>query len=186
MCALAASFMLAIGAVAQSEILPTDLPLDSLVNFRAPTANWQQARALGGDPRIEKSLTTLSGTGILVNNPTPAARGHLFTAWEHGDLELDLDFLMTAGSNSGVYLMGRYEVQLFDSWGVKVPTAADCGSIYERWDGARGKGREGYEGVAPAPTPVVPPGFGSISILNFKHPALTPPVEKLPMLVSSK
>ena len=92
MCALAASFMLAIGAVAQSEIPPTDLPLDSLVNFRALTANWQTARALGGDPRTEKSLTTLPGTGILVNNPTPAARGHLFTAWEHGDLELDLDF----------------------------------------------------------------------------------------------
>ena len=170
MCALAASFMLAIGAVAQSEIPPTDLPLDSLVNFRAPTANWQTARGLGGDPRIEKLLTALPGTGILVNNPTPAARGHLFTAWEHGDLELDLDFLMTAGSNSGVYLMGRYEVQLFDSWGVKVPTVADCGSIYERWDGARGKGREGYEGVAPRANASRAPGLWQHLHIEFQAP----------------
>jgi hypothetical protein len=112
-------------------------------------ANWQAAGALAGDPRNDKVLTALPGAGILVNNPTKEARSHLVTAWDHSDVELDLDFLLTAGSNSGVYLMGRYEVQLFDSWGVTTPTASDCGGIYSRWDAARGAGKEAYEGAAP-------------------------------------
>ncbi|MFN3489522.1 MAG: hypothetical protein ACK4YV_10330 [Emticicia sp.] len=36
---------------------------------------------------------------------------------EHGDL--DLDFMMAKGSNLGIYLQGRYEIQLFDSLGKK-------------------------------------------------------------------
>jgi hypothetical protein len=35
-------------------------------------------------------------------------------------------------SNSGVKLMGLYEIQIFDSWGVKEPTGSDCGGIYPR------------------------------------------------------
>ena len=104
-------------------------------------ANWQYARALGGDPRHDKILTGLPGSGVLVNNPTKQARAHLVTAWDHADVELELDFLLSAGSNSGVYLMGRYESQLFDSWGKKVPQDIDCGAIYHRWDAARGKGK---------------------------------------------
>jgi hypothetical protein len=37
------------------------------------------------------------------------------------------------GSNSGVYLQGLYEVQVFDSYGVASPKTSDCGAIYHRW-----------------------------------------------------
>lgn len=133
-------------------------------------ANWQTAGALGGDPRHEKILTALPGAGILVNNPTKEAKSHLVTAWDHGDLELDLDFLLTAGSNSGVYLMGRYEVQLFDSWGVTTPTAGDCGGIYSRWDAARGAGKEAYEGAAPRANAARAPGLWQHLRVEFRAP----------------
>ena len=63
---------------------------------------------------------------------------NLLTVFEHSDIELELEVMMPKGSNSGIYLQGRYEVQLFDSWGKKVPQDTDCGAIYHRWDAARG------------------------------------------------
>ena len=33
--------------------------------------------------------------------------------------------------NSGVYLQGRYEVQIYNSYGVAKPELVDCGSIYD-------------------------------------------------------
>ena len=49
-----------------------------------------------------------------------------------GDVEVHVDFKIPRRSNSGVKLMGLYEVQIFDSWGVKEPTGSDCGGIYPR------------------------------------------------------
>ena len=34
-----------------------------------------------------------------------------------GDVELYLEFMVAKGSNSGVYLQGLYEIQVFDSYG---------------------------------------------------------------------
>src|SRR5438552_231485 len=91
-------------AFAQSALPPEPVRLDSLAAFKPVTANWKIAGGIGGDPRHEKTLVAVEGTGVIVNNPVEGARGHLLTAWEHGDLELDLDFLLPPGSNSGVYL----------------------------------------------------------------------------------
>lgn len=155
---------------AQSLLPPESVALDSLAAFKSPGANWQLGGGLGGDPRREKTLQALPGHGVLVNNPTDAAKADLFTAWEHGDLELDLDFLMPLGSNSGVYLMGRYEVQLFDSWGVKEPKFSDCGGIYQRWDEARAEGQKGYEGSAPRANASRAPGLWQHLHIQFQAP----------------
>ncbi len=163
---------LTVVALAQSSLPPEPVRLDSLAAFRPVTANWQLAGDLAGEPRRDKSLLAAPGTGVLVCNPgtTKETRGHLFTAWEHGDLELDLEFLLTPGSNSGVYLQGRYEVQLFDSWGVKEPKVTDCGAIYQRWDAARGTGKEGYEGTAPRANASRAPGLWQKLHIEFQAP----------------
>ena len=157
---------------AQSLLPPERVALDSLAAFQPVTANWQLAAGLAGDPRRDKTLAALPGTGVLICNPgkTPDTRGHLFSAWEHGDLELDLEFLLAPGSNSGVYLQSRYEVQLFDSWGKKIPTAADCGGIYQRWDAARGAGQQGYEGTAPRANASRAPGLWQKLHIEFQAP----------------
>ncbi len=170
--AFAVSAALTVAAHAQSLLAPERVALDSLVAFKPVTANWQLAAGLAGDPRRDKTLTATPGSGVLMCNPgkTPATRGHLFTAWEHGDLELELEFLLAPGSNSGVYLQSRYEVQLFDSWGKKDPTPADCGGIYQRWDATRGAGKEGYEGTAPRANASRAPGLWQSLHIEFQAP----------------
>lgn len=153
------------------ETLPmTPLSLQNLSAFDAPGANWQVAGGVYADYLQHHHLEAEPGTGVLVNLPTEAARENLFTTWDHGDLELDLEVMMPQGSNSGIYLQGRYEVQLFDSWGKAVPTHADLGGIYQRWDEARPEGEKGYEGHAPRLNASKAPGLWQHLHILFRAP----------------
>src|SRR2546427_308954 len=78
----------------------------------------------------------------------------LVTDQKFGDTELYLEFMLAKGSNSGVYLHGLYEVQIFDSYGSTEPvTSSDCGGIYHRWINNKGVG-----GSAPSRNACRPPG----------------------------
>ena len=116
------------------DLPPQTVSLASLSAFRPTSANWKVAGGAAADRTTALALTAEPGTGVLVNVPATGAQGHLLTTWEHGDLDLALDVMLPKGSNSGIYLMGRYEVQLLDSWGVRAPTFADLGGIYQRAD----------------------------------------------------
>ena len=60
-------------------------------------------------------------------------RGSDIMTIEHfDDYELHLEFNVPKGSNSGVYNRGLFEIQVFDSFGVKQPAVHDCGTLYER------------------------------------------------------
>jgi len=152
-------------------LLPAQsIPLTDLRPFRPTAANWRVAGGATVDRSRALALQAEPGTGVLVNSPTDAAKGHLFTTMQHGDLDVSLDVMLPKGSNSGVYLMGRYEVQLFDSWGVASPTFADMGGIYQRWDDKRGAGKEGYEGTAPRLNASRAPGLWQHLDIVFRAP----------------
>ncbi|MDP6360752.1 MAG: DUF1080 domain-containing protein, partial [Planctomycetota bacterium] len=51
------------------------------------------------------------GEGIMVNGPT-GRTSDILTDSEHGDCELHIEFVVSLKSNSGVYFMGNYEVQI--------------------------------------------------------------------------
>jgi len=71
--------------------------------------------------------------GTILNGPQ-GRTVNLVTGEKFGDLELYLEFMLSKGSNSGVYLHGLYEVQIFDSYGSWEPmTTSDGGAIYHRW-----------------------------------------------------
>jgi hypothetical protein len=88
--------------------------------------------------------TRLSGkaepSGVMLNGPT-GRTCNLVTAAKHGDIELYLEFMLAKGSNSGVYLHGLYEIQIFDSHGSEEKMkSSDGGGIYHRWIGEMGVG----------------------------------------------
>jgi hypothetical protein len=154
----------------RTDLPPSAIALTDLRAFRPTSANWRIAGDVSADRARPLALVAEPGTGVLVNVPTDAAKGHLLTTWEHGDLDLSLDVMLPKTSNSGIYLMGRYEVQLFDSWGVRTPTFGDMGGIYQRWDESRGAGREGYEGTAPALNASRAPGLWQHLEISFRAP----------------
>ena len=102
---------------------------------------WYTARAV----RYERYLgpTQLNGRrapgGTMVNGSGRTA--NLCTEKAFGDLELYLEFMLAKGSNSGVYLQGLYEVQIFDSWGATDGLhTSDAGAIYHKWIDETGVG----------------------------------------------
>jgi hypothetical protein len=54
----------------------------------------------------------------------------IYTEQEFGDCLVEVEVMVPKGSNSGVYLMGRYEIQVLDSFGKKTLTYQDMGAIY--------------------------------------------------------
>ena len=156
------------------------IPLDDLSAFVVPEAGrWQIVGGVRPDPSGGGTFVTTSGGGVLVNLPGEDHGADIRTEMEHGDLELALDFMMAEGSNSGIYLQGRYEIQLLDSWGEANPTYGDCGGLYERWDEKRGEGREGYEGRAPRLNACGAPGLWQHLELSFQAPRFGPDGNKV-------
>lgn len=137
----------------------THIALDNLQGFQKAAANWGIVGRVYANRNQTKALATEPGTGILVNKPTDTVKDHLYTNFEHGDLELELDVMMPKGSNSGLYFQSRYEVQLFDSWGVENPKHSDMGGIYQRWDDTKKEDNKGFEGFAPKMNAAKSPGL---------------------------
>jgi hypothetical protein len=156
------------------------IPLEDLSSFSTSGKSWQVAGNVIADLKKENKLVSSKGTGILVNLPDRKNPGKdLFSDFEHGDMDLELDFMMAKGANSGIYLQGRYELQLEDSWGVTQPTAAHNGAVYQRWDESRPKGAKGYEGYPPRQNVSRAPGLWQHLKLSFQAPRFNENGEKI-------
>ncbi|SOD82533.1 3-keto-disaccharide hydrolase [Spirosoma fluviale] len=179
-CLLVGLHLYALSTLAQSSELPySTVNLQNLADFKPTGSNWKIVGDVFYDLNKEGKGTTKTGIGVLVNDLSGKSKEQLFTKLEHGDLELDLDFMMEKGSNSGIYLQGRYEVQLFDSWGVKVPKSSDCGAIYERWDDKRPDGQKGYQGHPPTQNVSKAPGLWQHFHIVFRAPRFNQAGEKI-------
>jgi hypothetical protein len=166
-------------ALAQPAPAPgTSLPLNDLSAFKSATPNWRIVGNVRADLNKANTLVSDKGTGILVNIPVTDKSGktqygdqyNLQTTFQHGDADIELDYMMASKSNSGVYLQGRYELQLFDSWDVRSPSTADNGSIYERWDTKRPVGQNGYEGHPARQNASRAPGLWQHLKISFQAP----------------
>ena len=93
-------------------------------------SNWTKLD--GGAPAWEVAdgaMTVTAGEGDIVSRER-------FT-----DFLLHLEFMTPdmpdatgqAKGNSGVFLQGRYEIQVLDSYGIDVPGMGDCGAIYNQF-----------------------------------------------------
>ena len=84
------------------------------------------------DPaKLKGSGEGTAEAGILFRQPV-AHGTDFYTEKTFGDVEVHVEFMVPKGSNSGVYLMGQYEVQVFDSFGKPDDKLGkgDCAGIY--------------------------------------------------------
>ncbi|MGA2061391.1 MAG: family 16 glycoside hydrolase [Thermoguttaceae bacterium] len=68
-------------------------------------------------------------SGELINREAHSV--DIYTVVKFGDCNIELEFMIPKDSNSGVYVMGEYEIQILDSFGKKEMTWSDLGAIYE-------------------------------------------------------
>jgi hypothetical protein len=167
--------------------------LDDMSAFRQQAGNWRIVGDVTMDPNIDihsqpvatetagkgkkkKTESTVSprqavtfqpGNGILLNMNDATHKDQLLTTLEHGDIDLELEVMLPKGSNSGIYLQGRYEVQLLDSWGVINPSFSDIGGIYRNWEVEPGKI---YMGKAPITNAAKAPGLWQKLRISFRAP----------------
>jgi hypothetical protein len=145
----------------------SEISAGGLASFRQPTGEWKDAAAVTVHKDNPKLLQWSEGRGIIVNGPSGRTQ-NLLTAIEHGDAEVHIEFMVPQGSNSGVYFMGRYEIQVFDSWGRENPAHSDCGGIYQRWDDKRRP--QGFEGRPPRVNASKKPGEWQSYEVIFRAP----------------
>ena len=136
-----------------------------------PTGQWQVVGNAFMDSANEKMLSSKPGTGIIVNGPE-GRTSNLLSKAEFGDVKAHIEFMISKGSNSGVYFMGRYEIQIYDSFSVEKGEypGIECGGIYERWDENRNP--KGYEGHSPRVNASLAPGRWQTFDVIFRAPRL--------------
>ncbi len=87
------------------------------------------ARPDSSDPR--KFVVEPNGKELINNSPAHGKSRDLFSTATYGDALITLEVMVPKGSNSGVYVMGEYEVQVLDSYGKDAnPGPGDMGAIY--------------------------------------------------------
>jgi len=153
-----------------SEWKPLIAP-SGLAGWKKPTGDWRVDGEITLNPANEKTLTAKDGQGTLYNGPK-GRTADIVSEADFGDIALHVEFMVPKGSNSGIYFMGRYEIQVYDSYGVAKDAypGIECGGIYQRWDPSRGKGNEGFEGHSPRVNASKPPGEWQTFDILFRAP----------------
>jgi hypothetical protein len=132
-----------------------DLTATGLMAWRRPIGDWMSVQAVAIHPVDPAKFSIDPGQGVLING-TKGRTLDLISEAQFGDVEVHVEFCIPKGSNSGVYLMGRYEVQIYDSYGIVKPQypGIECGGIYPRWTSERPQ----FEGHSPRVNASKPPG----------------------------
>ena len=140
----------------------------SLADWRGQSADgkhkWCVAGAVSLKPDDPKLFQIKSGEGLLVNGEA-GRTANLYTDHQHGDCKLHIEFVVPEGSNSGVYFMGRYEIQILDSWGETELKYGTCGGVYARWINEQSVG-----GYPPRVNMSRPPGEWQSYDVEFRAP----------------
>lgn len=143
---------------------PVSLIGDDLSAWREGTGDWRVVGEARMDSDNHRRLVTEPGTGVMVNGPS-GRTVNLFSRDDFGDVKVHVEFMLAEKSNSGIYFQGRYEIQIFDSYGVEQPGFIDCGAVY-----ARGQRPHKYEGHAPRVNAARKPGQWQSFDIVFRAP----------------
>ncbi len=140
----------------------------SLTGWRGQSADgkhdWCVAAKVPLKSDDHKLFDVKPGEGLLVNGFT-GRTANLYTDYQHGDCKLHIEFVVPQGSNSGIYFMGRYEIQVLDSWGATELVYGTCGGVYTRWINEQPVG-----GHPPRVNASKPPGEWQAFDVEFRAP----------------
>ena len=138
-------FGLATGLIPRSS--PADEPGKTVMPFNGADLNGWKFKGdakrskwvVGRATLDEKNPTKLQVTvippeadgGPAVRELINASSGvDLYSEQKFGDCTIDIEFMVPKGSNSGIYVMGEYEVQILDSFGRTKVGPGDLGGLY--------------------------------------------------------
>ncbi len=137
------------------------------------TKDWGAPKgwSVAGDARLDGAnpgrIMIPQDSGAAVFASLEGRGAGLVSKRSFADAQVHVEFLVPKNGNSGVYLQGRYEIQILDSHGVpdKDLQSSMCGSVYERW-----KDDKGYEGVPPKVNAARPAGQWQSFDILFRAP----------------
>lgn len=163
-------FPLLASAVARAESPAEPLQLADLAAW-TETGAWAMADEIQGSTQEKKWKSVKPGKAILYNG-ADGKTVNITSKGSHGDAEIEVEFMIPKSSNSGIYLMSRYELQILDSYGKadNAITVHDGGAIYERWDESKPEGSKGYEGAPPSTNASSAPGTWQTYKILFRAP----------------
>ncbi|WP_166844466.1 DUF1080 domain-containing protein [Isoptericola sp. BMS4] len=127
---------------------------------------WVTVSNVGLDPDDASRLVYTEGDGDVIVNGPAGNTADLCTPVVHGDCELHVEFLVSEGSNSGVYVQGQYEVQIRDDRTDEEVTYRASGGIYARRDSEG----EPFDGKAPLLRASKDPGEWQSFDIVFRAP----------------
>ncbi len=137
---LAVSFVIAVGLAAGGSLHAADGPQVCEPFNGKDLSGWKPVAEKGsqwvvGVARMDAEnpaklavAEATGGKGELVNREAHGV--DLYSEQEFGDCTVSLEVMVPKGSNSGIYLMGNYEVQVLDSWGREKVGPGDIGGLY--------------------------------------------------------
>jgi hypothetical protein len=101
-----------------------------VVNGDKNKSKWVAGKAAmsSDDP---KQLVNKGGSGEMIN--LAAQHGDsldIYSTEKFGDCRIELEVMVPKGSNSGIYVMGEYEIQVLDSWDSVKMGGGDMGAVY--------------------------------------------------------
>jgi Domain of Unknown Function (DUF1080) len=130
-------------ALALSPFLPEPIfaddekPNDKTIGLKAPEGST--VLLAGSLEAWTKSDGKTAAEWPVVDGAATVGKGNIQTKEKFGDFQMHLEFNVPympeakgqARGNSGVYLQGNYELQVLDSYGLKLQSN-DCGAIYQQ------------------------------------------------------
>lgn len=96
----------------------------------AAKSRWSvgTAQVSATDPKL---LVVKPNGSEMVNAPAKFGEGvDIYSEAKFGDCRIELELMVPKDSNSGIYVMGEYEIQVLDSFGREKMGQGDIGAVY--------------------------------------------------------
>lgn len=104
--------------------LPSERPADAIVLFDGETCLFRSMQGEAINWPIEDGTLVSTKHGSRVN--------HIVSQWHFRDADIHVEFMVDpkGAGNSGIYLHGNYELQIYNSFGKEHPSEHDEGALY--------------------------------------------------------